>query len=393
MLLEITYCILQKDIKTGEQTIHNLVSEHLFFATINGLLNGKYEVNIVNENLSTNIETDDKYVEGYYLLCSEKFVKLIKKSKIISKGYIYNSTYFEIETIMTWDLLQFLKHADLSETKTSVSIETPNEITHEEIIPVGTPIESITETIPEEIQNESDDEPITDDGKKYDKFYIKEFKFGKMCHNPTVCLIGKDRISKFLAICGMIDELRISKNQSGPLTHLLIICPNEELFNAYQMNYPDADVLSAYDEKAIKNYLYNASVCINDGLFFNGCIVFDTCCPPGNVIEENPSFMELILNSKHYNTSVFITRHTPLGLNLMIRSQFDYVFMYTENNYHWIKKLYDLYGFMFPNFTVFETIIKAITPNQGAMVVYNDSSRGTDMFEQVFWFKSVRDNL
>ena len=77
----------------------------------------------------------------------------------------------------------------------------------------------------------------------------------------------------------------------------------------------------------------------------------------------------------------------PLGISPELRCNFDYIFLLAEDFISNMKKIYDHYAGMFPNFESFKQVFSSLTEDFGSMVISNRGARKT-FLEKVFWYKA-----
>ena len=77
----------------------------------------------------------------------------------------------------------------------------------------------------------------------------------------------------------------------------------------------------------------------------------------------------------------------PLGITPELRCNFDYIFLLAEDFVSNMKRIYDHYAGMFPNFESFKTVFLQLTQDFGCMVISNRGARKS-FLEKVFWYKA-----
>jgi len=77
----------------------------------------------------------------------------------------------------------------------------------------------------------------------------------------------------------------------------------------------------------------------------------------------------------------------PLGISPELRSNFDYVFLLAEDTTSNLKRIYEHYAGMFPDFNSFRQVFRQLTENYGAMVIKNRGAR-TNLFDKISFYKA-----
>ena len=96
---------------------------------------------------------------------------------------------------------------------------------------------------------------------------------------------------------------------------------------------------------------------------------------------------ELLFNGRHYHITYILTMQQPLGIQPELRNNFDYIFLLADDFTSNIKRMFDHYAGMFPDFNSFKQTYTQLTENNGAMVVVNRGARA-NFTEKVFWYRA-----
>jgi len=119
----------------------------------------------------------------------------------------------------------------------------------------------------------------------------------------------------------------------------------------------------------------------------NQIIVLDDCLASKGKWSKDPLIQDLLLNAKHRKISYVLTMQYPLGISPEIRSNFDYVFLLAEDFQSNLKRIYEHYGGMFPNFNSFRQVFNQLTEDFGCMVIRNRGCR-KNIFDKIAWFRA-----
>jgi len=119
----------------------------------------------------------------------------------------------------------------------------------------------------------------------------------------------------------------------------------------------------------------------------NDIMIFDDCLSKKRSWVRDQPILELLFNGRHYNKSYILTMSYPLGITPEIRLNFDYIFLFAEDSISNLKRIYDHYGGMFPDFNSFRKVHEQLTEDFGCMVISNKHANSS-FLEKVFWFRA-----
>lgn len=225
---------------------------------------------------------------------------------------------------------------------------------------------------------------------------IKEFQLESMCENPAIVMIAK-RASGKSWVCRAI--LRHFKD----IPVGMIIAPTEKMANPpfYSEFFPDLYIHYEYKSETIEKLLFRQDAMIEkekekqlEGKKVDprGFILMDDCLSKkGSWMKDQP-IMELLFNGRHYKLMYMLTMQFPLGITPELRCNFDYIFLLNEDFISNLKRLYDHYAGMFPNFDSFKQVFKDVTADFGAMVIVNRGARSS-FLDKIFWYKAGNESI
>lgn len=104
---------------------------------------------------------------------------------------------------------------------------------------------------------------------------------------------------------------------------------------------------------------------------------------------KNKNMMKLMCENgnKHYQIIFMLTIQHPLNIPPKFRSQFDFLFLLSDDTIINKEKLYKYYANIFPDFDMFKTVFDQITKNYGCMVI-NNRIKSNDLKQKIFWYKA-----
>ncbi|XWV25639.1 A32-like packaging ATPase [Tupanvirus deep ocean] len=321
--------------KTGEEKIIGCIgSENDFERAITDYLEYiNITCEIVTSMTANLINSNSKYIEGYYLIFIDNKCILYQKTKKISLGYIYNSVYYETSMIYTWKLLSY-----------EYSIKPKPH--------------------------------YLDD--------IMEFDFSKMKPNPAILVCAKRGSGKSFAIRDFMIRLKEKSNQEDFYENSLIIAPTERMNKFYGYFCPNSKILYQYDSEAIKEHLERGKGCLvlDDCISRSKCGTIDFCIKDYNIpiIITTQTPHTLKKDFAHEIDYFYFLKEDSTFFKKMIWNHFRYVIPSWHNFEITFKHLTkDYRGIIINNITTNDNVVskifyyKAKSVTDGKLL-YNDTS-------------------
>ena len=148
-------------------------------------------------------------------------------------------------------------------------------------------------------------------------------------------------------------------------TKTIIISPSIEYHNPYS-EIPNVTYYNTLDN--IENILeQNITIVLDDALF--------------NTRDYN-KINELLYKGRHYNIRVIITLQYP-SIPPAIRANFDYIFLFQENQFRTKMTLYEHYGKIFPTYDVFVDTFNKITKDSSSYTSNTSNTSNTSYTSMV----------
>jgi hypothetical protein len=222
-----------------------------------------------------------------------------------------------------------------------------------------------------------------------DKLPIQEFTLDKMCRNPSIIMIAKRGSGK-----SWVTKAIIYKHADIPVG--VIISPTEKDNPFFVDFFPDTFIFYKYESKILKKILIRQKLILKkarekrlQGKFIDprAIIVMDDCFASRGTWAKDPLVSELLFNGRHRQLTYILTMQYPLGISPDLRSNFDYIFLLAEDYTSNLKRLYEHYAGMFPDFNSFRQIFRQLTEDYGAMVINNRGSR-TNLFDKISFYRA-----
>jgi hypothetical protein len=188
-----------------------------------------------------------------------------------------------------------------------------------------------------------------------DKLPIRSFHLEDMADFPAIVMVAKRGSGKSW-VCRAI----LKRYKHFPVG--LVIAPTDKMNSFYADFFPETYIHYEYRSELIQKVLgrqekmkYKADARAKKGKFVDTrCfLVMDDCLASSKTWMRDQPIKELLFNGRHYHIMYILTMQTPLGVTPEMRQQFDYIFLFAEDFFTNLKKLYDHYAGMFPTFESF----------------------------------------
>jgi hypothetical protein len=218
---------------------------------------------------------------------------------------------------------------------------------------------------------------------------INEFKLETMCKNPSILMIAKRGSGKSVVCKALLDHF-------NDIPVGLIIAPTDVMNCYYGDFFPKSFIHYNYKSEIIERLIFRQEAMAKKkqdrkakgkDLDCRAFIIMDDCLSKkGSWMRDQP-ITELLYNGRHYEIMYILTMQYPLGIIPELRSNFDYIFLLAEDFISNLKRIYDHYAGMFPDFNSFREIFVELTADYGCMVIANRGARRT-FLEKIFWYNA-----
>lgn len=221
------------------------------------------------------------------------------------------------------------------------------------------------------------------------KIPIPEFSLNEMEGNPSIAMIAKRGSGKSFVVRAILEKYK----------HIpvgIIISPTEQDNPFYAKFFPNAFIFYEYNSEIIKKLLFRQRMIIkkakeksDHGKHIDPrvIIVMDDCLASKGAWAKDPAIHDLLFNGRHRQIMYILTMQFPLGIKPELRSNFDYVFLLADDQGTNIKRLFDHYAGMFPDFNSFRQIFRQLTQNYESMVIRNRGARES-LLEKIAFYRA-----
>lgn len=222
-----------------------------------------------------------------------------------------------------------------------------------------------------------------------DKLPIQQFTLDEMVIDPSIIMIAKRGSGK-----SWITKAILYKFSGIPVGS--IISPTEKDNPFFSDFFPDTYIYYKYESKILKKILFRQKIILKkarekrkEGKYIDprAIVVMDDCLASKGAWAKDPLVAELLFNGRHRRITYILTMQYPLGISPELRSNFDYVFLLAEDYVSNLKRIYEHYAGMFPDFNSFRQVFRQLTEDYGAMVIKNRGAR-TNLFDKIAFYKA-----
>lgn len=222
-----------------------------------------------------------------------------------------------------------------------------------------------------------------------DKLPIPEFSLNEMCTHPSIVMIAKRGSGKSWVTKAIL--YHFYKLPVG-----IIIAPTDRENCFYGDFFPNSYIFYEYKSAIIKRLLFRQQIMIKKmkekekngkKLDARAILIMDDCLAEKKKWVNDPYLKEILMNGRHKHITYVLTMQYALGITPDLRSNFDYIFLLAEDFITNLKKIYDHYAGMFPDFGSFRQVFKQLTEDFGAMVIKNRGARAS-LLDKIAFYKA-----
>uniref|UniRef100_A0A6C0BDJ5 Uncharacterized protein n=1 Tax=viral metagenome TaxID=1070528 RepID=A0A6C0BDJ5_9ZZZZ len=225
--------------------------------------------------------------------------------------------------------------------------------------------------------------------EQFGKFPISEFSLDEMCEDASIILIAKRGSGKSWITRAIMHKL-------GYKPFGIVISPTEKDNPFYSKFFPDSFIYHNYDTKIITKILNRQRTMLKkqrdkeaEGKKIDpsGIVVMDDCLASKGAWAKDPNIADLLMNGRHRKLTYILTMQFPLGISPELRANFDYIFLLADDVVSNLKRIYEHYAGMFPNFESFRQVFQQLTEDHGAMVIKNRGERSS-LLDKIGYYKA-----
>lgn len=212
-----------------------------------------------------------------------------------------------------------------------------------------------------------------------------EFNLSGICKHPAILNFGPRQAGKTSIIKALINNLNYKKD------NIIIF----DRVKSYDQLVNKKNIYNEYKSEEVENILKEQRLRINK--FNKGIIseedtkifiIFDDCLSYNNNSFRDLALRELLYLSKDYKIGFIMTMQFPFGIPLELRSKFDYIFLIGDTISSYIKRYYDEYGGIIPNFYSFKCVYSELTKDYNCMIIDNRIKDPNNISDKIYYYKA-----
>lgn len=222
-----------------------------------------------------------------------------------------------------------------------------------------------------------------------DKLPIQEFSLDDMCEHPSIVMVAKRGSGK-----SWITKSIVYKFADIPVGVIISLTEKQSPF--FGDFFPNSFIFYQYESKILRNLILRQKIMLKKAadkkkegkkIDPRALVVMDDCLAAKGLWAKDPLIYELLFNGRHSKITYILTMQFPLGISPELRGNFDYVFLLAEDVTSNLKRIYEHYAGMFPDFNSFKQVFTQLTEDFGAMVIKNRGARN-NLFDKIAFYKA-----
>ena len=218
---------------------------------------------------------------------------------------------------------------------------------------------------------------------------IRKFQFSMCKPNRVFLVVGKRGSGKSLLL---LDILHKTSNMIDFALAMTATIPTQKKLSRHIARQYVR--LGGYDHDLADKFLQVCKALVqNKARRRNMALILDDCIggDNGKFLKGN-TISSLVLNGRHFHSSLYITTQYLMTVPPAIRSNTDYVFVLAESSRVVRKKIWETFFGMISTFVEFEKFFSVATQHYSALVL--DTTQSSNNIEDcVFWYKAKVDTI
>lgn len=219
---------------------------------------------------------------------------------------------------------------------------------------------------------------------------IKKFDMKTMKPHRIILVVGKRGTGKSTLIKDIM--YHIKENIDIPMA----VTPTEESIDMFESHMPKSFIYSEYCDHTFRKMIDFQRKSGRSGGNNKGekmqhlLLVLDDMMYDKKVL-KSIEMRDIFMNGRHLKITFINAMQYVMDMGPDLRSQVDYVFALRENIISNLTKLWKYFFGMFTNYEDFAKTYKALTTNNGCIVIDN-TVKTNELSECIFWYKASVNN-
>lgn len=218
---------------------------------------------------------------------------------------------------------------------------------------------------------------------------INEFKLSWIGDNSAILLVAPRRSGKSWIVRAILYEKR-----HFPVG--VFIAPTDKLTRFYDVNHQNLFTYHYYSSHILEK-LFMRQIKMQEkkqrkaiegkNVDTRAILLMDDCLSAKGEWAKDPNIAKMLLEGRHYQIMYILTMQYAIGIGPDLRSNFDYVFLLSDNSVENQEKMRKNFAGIFPNLAAFQEVYFPCTEDHGAVVI-NNTIKTQDIEKVVFWYRA-----
>lgn len=207
---------------------------------------------------------------------------------------------------------------------------------------------------------------------------LKEFNLNHMVLNPKILIIGKRQCGKSF-LCNYLMNHFDNSNKK-----IVVYGTNYYDYKVTKTEYQQLMLGDRTFEKILMEHLLKR----NESPTHNTILCLDDCLH-NNTIFKSDAFLQMLYNGRNLGVTMIITSQSACYVSSQFVGEFDYIFVFRDDNLYEREKLYLRYFHKLKPYAFFSSVFDDVTQNNYATLVADKKTVSTDITDNFFYFKAV----
>ena len=214
--------------------------------------------------------------------------------------------------------------------------------------------------------------------------YVKRFDPSTMQKHRIILLIGKRGTGKSTLINDLMSHLKSYVNLPFAMT------PTEESTTMFESCMPNSCIHPNAGANTLQNVIeHQRKVGRKKMKQENILLVLDDMMYDKKIM-KSVEMRDIFMNGRHLKITLINAMQYCMDMGPDLRTQIDYVFALRENIISNLTRLWKYFFGMFTSYSDFEKTFKALTEDNGAIVIDN-TVKSNQIKDCIFWYKASID--
>lgn len=219
------------------------------------------------------------------------------------------------------------------------------------------------------------------------EFSIKRFNPKKMKPNTVALFLGRRGSGKTTTM-----EQVIYHHRNIPTG--TIFSNTDSANDDWSKHFPDTYIYEDYDPDVAKRVILGQKrlkrKCKRNPRkkMKQTLVLLEDCMYDKNLFTNEPTIRSILMNGRHWGIFFFISVQYMMDLPRPLRTQFDYIFLFRDNDMDNRQKYWKSWAGFIPTFEAFNEIYKELTRGKGSCMVIDGTVMADNIEDCIFWYRA-----